>query len=91
MINDSVIPVEAYDQNGDLDTNEAYVLNKWQTDFENLYHSGEGNYYDPDFQRHALSHKALLEDKMLDPLYDCNMELKHDISMQEFEKNNNER
>ena len=33
----SDIPMEAYDQNGDIVSDEQYVLNRWKTDFENLY------------------------------------------------------
>ena len=33
----SDIPMETFDQNGDIITFETCVLNKWETDFENLY------------------------------------------------------
>ena len=83
----SEIPMETYDQNGDTETNETCVLNQWKTDFENLYKNNDGeNTFDSHFQNEALAHKTVLEDNMLDPLYESNSDLNQNISMQEIEK-----
>ena len=42
----SDIPVETYDQNGNIITNETCVLNQWKTDFENLYRNDDNNTFD---------------------------------------------
>ena len=44
------------------------------------------NTFDSHFQSEALSHKALLEDNMLDPLYESNVDLNQNISIQEIER-----
>ena len=83
----SEIPMETYDQNDDIETNETCILNQWKTDFENLYKNNDGeNSFDSHFQNEALAHKTVLEDNMLDPLYETNSYLNQNISMQEIEK-----
>ena len=66
----SDIPMETFDQNGDIITFETCVLNKWETDFENLYRNDDNSAFDSHFQNEALSHKQLREENMLDTLYD---------------------
>ena len=68
------IPMETYGQNGELLINENIVIETWKNDFEKLYNNDENNTFNDDFHMGALSHKLLLEDRMLDPLYDSNME-----------------
>ena len=80
------IPMEVYNENGEVLTNEKCVLNRWKTDFENIYNNESVDDFDSAFQREALSHKRLLEDRMLDPLYDSNAELNRNISFEELEK-----
>ena len=80
------IPMEIYNENGEVLTNEKCVLNRWKTDFENIYNNESVDDFDSAFQREALSHKRLLEDRMLDPLYDSNAELNRNISFEELEK-----
>ena len=86
----SFIPMETYDQNGDIITNETCVLNQWKTDFENLYRHDDNNTFDSHFQNEALSHKKLLAENMLDPLYESNHDLNQNISIREVENNNHE-
>ena len=62
------------------------LLSRWKTDFENIYNNESVDDFDSAFQREALSHKRLLEDRMLDPLYDSNAELNRNISFEELEK-----
>ena len=45
------IPVEAYGENREVITDENFVLDKWKTEFENLYNSTGPNEFDTDFQR----------------------------------------
>ena len=82
----SDIPMETYDQNGDIITNETCVLNQWKTDFENLYRNDDNSAFDSHFQNEALSHKQLLEENMLDPLYKSCHDLNQNISTREVEK-----
>ena len=81
----SEIPMETYDQDGNIITDETFVLNQWKTDFENLYKNDDGNSFDTQFHNDALSHKQFLEENMLDPLYESNRDLNQNISMQEIE------
>ena len=60
----SDIPMETFDQNGDIITFETCVLNKWETDFENLYRTDDNSAFDSHFQNEALSHKQLREKNM---------------------------
>ena len=62
------------------------MLETWKNDFEKLYNNDENNTFNDDFHREALSHKLLLEDRMLDPLYDSNMELNHNKDISEIER-----
>ena len=51
----SDILMETFDQNGDIITFETSVLNKWETDFENLYRTDDNSEFDSHFQNEALS------------------------------------
>ena len=64
--------MEVYGQNGELLTADNNVLETWRRDFEHLYNNEANASFNSDFHRHALSHKLLLEDRMLDPLYESN-------------------
>ena len=76
----SEIPIEVYDRNGEI------LMDDSKRDFENLYNIDADNNFSSDFHRHALSHKSLLEDRMLDPLYDSNRELNYNINLAEIER-----
>ena len=78
----SEIPMEIYDQNGEILMDDINVLETWKRDFENLYYNIDADYnFNSDFHRHALSHKSLLEDRTLNPLYDSNRELNCNIHL----------
>ena len=78
----SEIPMETYDQNGDIEKNETCVLVQWKTDFENLYKNNDGeNTFESHFQNEALSHKTVVEDNMLDRLFESNNDLNQNISL----------
>ena len=78
--------MEIYGQNGELLTDENIVLETWKTDFEKLYNNDGNNDFNTDFHREALSHKLILEDRMLDPLYISNPEINHNITISEIER-----
>ena len=82
----SNIPMETTDNNGSIVTDETFVLNRWKTDFENLYRNDDENAFNTEFQNEALSHKTVLEENMLDPLYESNSDLNQNISLQEIQK-----
>ena len=84
--NCSKIPMETTDDNGDIVTDETFVFNRWKTDFQNLYRNDDENAFDIQFQNEALSHKTVLEENMLDPLYESNTDLNQNISLQEIQK-----
>ena len=80
------IPMEVYDQNGELLTDHNIVLEIWRRDFEHLYNNEANALFNSDIHRHALSHKLLLEDRMLDPLYESNHDLNHNITLIEIQR-----
>ena len=79
-------PMEVYNENGETLTDEQSVLNCWKTDFEKIYNNDSFDSLNSEFQRKALSHKRLLEDRILDSLYESNAELSRNISFSEIEK-----
>ena len=63
------------------------VFNKWSCEFENLYNpSFCDNDFDDTFYNTVLNEKDFLEDKMLDPLFEENIDLNRSITKQEVEK-----
>ena len=78
--------MKVFNENGEILTDEQSVLNCWKTDFENLYNNDSFDSFNSEFQREALSNKRLLEERMLDPLYESNAELNRNISFLEIEK-----
>ena len=78
--------METIDENGAIVTDETLVLNRWKNDFEKLYRNENDNAFDSHFQNEALSNKTVLEDNMLDPLYESNSELNQNISLQEIQR-----
>ena len=82
----NLIPVEAYDENGEILTDETFILEKWKSEFEKLYNNEGSDEFDTDFHRQCLSHKHLLEDRMLDPLYESNGELNYNVSLEEIDR-----
>ncbi|VDH95861.1 Hypothetical predicted protein [Mytilus galloprovincialis] len=83
----SSIPMEIYDKDGEIVSDEKVVLEKWKTDFENIYNmDSSADDFDGNFQKYASSHKVLLEERMLDPLFIENEELNSAITIDEIRR-----
>ena len=79
------IPMEVYDENGDILTDEKLVLSRWRMDFQNLYNTDNIEAeFDDEFQREVLTVKLLREDQMLDPLYTENCDINSIITTDEI-------
>ncbi len=81
----SKIIEEVYDENGEITSDLETVLNKWKTDFDNLYKT-DSKTFDNNFYNEI---KALLrnsENSMNDPLYVSNAFLNRNISIDEVSK-----
>ena len=55
-------------ENGESESSEESVFNRWKNDFEKLYNSGESTDFDERFYNEAKFHKTQLEDNIDDPL-----------------------
>ena len=62
---------------------ENVVFEKWKGDFENLYSSSSSCDFDQTFYDNVKSHKRLLEDNMLDPLFISNPHINSNITLDE--------
>ncbi|VDI36428.1 Hypothetical predicted protein [Mytilus galloprovincialis] len=81
----NAIPMECVNDDGSTSFDEKTVINKWESDFKNLYMNNNDD-YDDEFYENALRHKRLLEDNMLDPLYIPNDILNQNIHIDEIQK-----
>ncbi len=79
------IPWEVYDENGQINCNKEYVLNKWKNDYNTLYNENN-DVYDDRFRDEILNSKAHLERGMQDPLYESNRMLNQPITLDEVKK-----
>lgn len=80
----SEIPMEVYDDERNILNDENEVCEKWKSEFEKMYNNTNANQdFDNEFYRQSLQHKNLLENNMLDPLYQCNEELNSNITIEE--------
>ncbi|VDI40881.1 Hypothetical predicted protein [Mytilus galloprovincialis] len=81
------IPMEVYGPNGEILTDDDSVLNRWKTDFHNIYNMDNSTAeFNDNFHSQVLSHKSSLEDCMIDPLYDENPELNTNITIDEIRR-----
>lgn len=60
------------------------VFDKWKSDFENLYSCNSDSEFDQTFYEQIKTHKLLLENEMLDPLYVSNLHLNSNITLSEI-------
>ncbi|XP_077983286.1 uncharacterized protein LOC144438131 [Glandiceps talaboti] len=81
----SCIPMEVYDDHGQLLTDKDIVLDAWKRDFSSLYNNPDGD-YDEDFLNQIIHHKGVLENNMIDPLHESNVAINQNISLEEVEK-----
>ncbi len=79
------IPWEVYDENGQVQREKDYVLNKWKNEFSSLLNDNTG-IYDDRFKAEMLSNKSHLERGMLDPLYVSDVDLNKPITADEVRK-----
>ena len=80
------IPLETYDDTGNVTSDHDTVFEKWSTDFSSLYNpENTEEHFDQQFYNEILRHKRLLEDSMLDPLYEENVSLNYTITRSEVE------
>ena len=80
---DRSIPVEIHDDSGHVIRDENIVFEKWKGDFENLYSSSSSCDFDQMFYDTVKSHKRLLEENMLDPLFISNPHINSNITLDE--------
>ena len=80
------IPMEIYNESNQIIYDTNLVLNKWKTDFENLYADNTKETKDlSDIIKNINYHIALIENNMIDPLYESNKKLNSIISFHEVE------
>ncbi|CAG2226762.1 unnamed protein product [Mytilus edulis] len=77
------IPMECDIGSGNITCDKSEVLQKWEYDFSNLYKKVNTT-SDDIFYAHAMQHKQLLEDNMLDPLFEPNGKLNGTILIEEM-------
>ena len=80
---DRSIPVEIHDEFGNYIRDENIVFDKWKGDFENLYSYNSNSEFDDTFYDNVKSHKLVLENNMLDPLYISNPHINSNITLDE--------
>ena len=69
------MPLEVYDELGNVISDEKFVFQKWSTEFENLYNTEHNEQFDDQFYQYIIYEKLFLEDRMLDPLFEENPNL----------------
>ena len=80
---DRNIPIKILDKDGNISTAENTVFERWKHDFYNLYNCKEESDFDEvDYDR-AKVHKLLLENNMNDPLYEPNVQLNSNVTIDE--------
>ncbi len=80
------IPLEVYNADEEIVKNLDDVKMKWQNDFKELYNVVDKDLYDERFYNESVIHKTLLEQNLLDPLYECNGTLNRNLSYAKVEK-----
>ena len=81
------IPLEVYDDQGNIISDSDRVFDKWSDGFSSLYNSEcTDDQFDQQFYDRILQHKRFLEDNMLDPLYQENVLLNYCITHCEVER-----
>lgn len=76
------IPMEVYDENNNITCNIDKVLEKWKTDFEILYNSGNQP-NDTELSNFINFNKQQKENEMRDPLYEENVNLNRNFTVDE--------
>lgn len=84
----AAVPLKVYDENGIVNTDIEFVLNKWKQDFDTLYKcpSNIDSDFNDDFFKEIKSQKNRWEAQMEEPDYECNPELNNPLSFDEIER-----
>lgn len=77
------IPMEVYDNSGNITNNTKTVLNTWKDGFKDLYEGYDNNEFDTVFYDYAMSEKARLESLHTDY---TEGEFNHPITLEEVSK-----
>ena len=81
------IPLEVYDDQRNIISDSDRVFDKWSDEFSSLYNPEcTDDQFDQQCYDRILQHKRLLEDNMLDPLYQENVLLNYYITRCEVER-----
>ena len=80
------IPMEAYNDDDTINTDENFVFKKWSSEFENLYNVNDNENFDNQFYDDIMQSKSFLEERMQEPLYENNSVLNTTILRSEVEK-----
>ena len=80
------IPMEIVTEDGEFSTNEQTVLDRWRRDFECLYNGSNSDEFEVEHYNRSLVHKQLLEQNMLDPLFEHNEDLNSNIEFEEISR-----
>jgi exonuclease III len=78
------IPMEIYEENGNVNRDQDEVMGRWQQDFCTLFEGPNGN-FDQEFYNTCQIDKMVYEESMKDDLYVENPRLNHEFSMKELE------
>lgn len=73
------IPLEIIDKTGKIINDEKVVLDKWRTDFKNLYNGCDSDDVDQGHFEQVRAHKHFLESRMDNPTYSPNETLNRNI------------
>ena len=77
--------MEIIDENGELVTERDKVLARWKADFSKLLNLDQKG-FDDNFFKKCNQETLLMENNMLDPLYESNLELHMVITEDEIKK-----
>ena len=81
------VPMEVYNNTGEIEVDENIVLKKWENEFQSLYNLNETECnFDQEFLKRAKLHRVLLENNMDDPLFDSNVYLNANLTLDEVKK-----
>ena len=80
------IPMEAYNDDNTINTDENFVFKKWSSEFENLYNVNDNENFDNQCFVDIMQRKSFLEERMQEPLYENNSVLNMTFLRSEVKK-----
>lgn len=84
--NKKAIPLEIIEETGMIINDEEVVLNKWRTDFKNLYNGSDSDDFDQGHFEQVRAHKHFIESRMDNPTYSPNETLNRNISFDKINR-----